>query len=64
MAVHALEWVLLLSLATSGLCLLSLVTMMIVGRLRHEVRQWRRNRRHDVVQRNPLSFTEGAAAGD
>lgn len=37
-------WVILLAVAISGLCVLSLATMMIVGKWRHAVRQRRRNR--------------------
>jgi hypothetical protein len=40
-----LELVLLLSLAVAGLCVMALVAMLVVGRLRHAVRQRERNRR-------------------
>jgi hypothetical protein len=44
-----LEWVLLLSLATSGLCVLALVVMMFVGRWRHAIHQRERNKRRGVL---------------
>jgi hypothetical protein len=40
-----LELVLLLSLAVAGLCVMALVAMLIVGRLRHAVRQRAHDRR-------------------
>jgi hypothetical protein len=45
-----LEWVLLLSLTTSGLCVLSLVVMMLVGRWQHNVRQRAKNRRRRILR--------------
>ena len=45
-----LEWVLLLSLTTSGLCVLSLVVMMFVGRRQHKVRQHTKNMRRRILR--------------
>ena len=45
-----LEWVLLVSLTTSGLCVLSLVIMMFVGRWQHKIRQRAKNRRRRILR--------------
>ena len=47
---NLLEWVLLLSLTTSGLCVLSLVVLMLVGRWQHKVRQRAKNRRRRILR--------------
>jgi hypothetical protein len=54
---HVLEWVLLLSLAASGLCVLSLLVMMFVGRWQHAVRQ-RAKRRRRALLRNDIRDLE------
>ena len=45
-----LEWVLVLSLTTSGLCVLFLVTMTFVGRWQHKVRQRAKNRMRRILR--------------
>jgi hypothetical protein len=44
-----LEWIVLLSLATSGLCMLSLAVMMVVGRWQHAIRQRVKKRRRALL---------------
>ena len=45
-----LEWVLLLALTMSGVCVLCLVVMMLVGRWQHKVRQRANNRRRRILR--------------
>ena len=58
-----LEWVFLLSLASSGLCVLGLVMMMIADRWRHAVRQRELNRRRTELQ-NDIRNLEARRPGN
>jgi hypothetical protein len=53
---HVLQWVLLLSLAAYAFCVLSLVTMMYVGRWQNAVRQREENRRRTVLGNDVLDL--------